>query len=238
MDNRHGMDNRPIEEPKNERIVKKTGMYISLFICIAALILGFWSAVNRTAKLSAKGAVTTANYSQIVKEVERRQTDVTADNTEQTNSPTVNTPTESPTVSPTADFFVIPVGGETVKGYSASELQYSKTYKDWRIHTGVDIAAAKGTEVHSAGNGTVLAVYEDDLLGNVVKIDHGNDIIAFYCGLNSPTVKVGQVVEVGQTLGGIGDIPCESVDETHMHFAVTVKEEWADPIAALGITEY
>ena len=76
------------------------------------------------------------------------------------------------------------------------------------------------------------------MLGNCVKIDHGNNIIAYYCGLNNATVKKGDVVEVGKTIGGIGEITDESADEYHLHFAVQKDDKWVDPIKTLKITNY
>ena len=52
--------------------------------------------------------------------------------------------------------FSMPVQGEIIKNYSDKELQYSATYGDMRIHTGIDIACEDGTSVSAAGSGSVL----------------------------------------------------------------------------------
>lgn len=235
------MDNKPIEETKKEKNIKRAGMYISLFVCIATLIIGFWSAYNRTSKLNSSMNTTAAQNSQqtnAVKQAQNPQTDITAQTTVKATLSTAAKTTQSETVSPTATFFTMPVGGEIIKNYSDTDLQYSKTYKDWRLHCALDIAAEKGTQVHASGNGKVTNVYEDSLLGNVVEIDHGNGIVAYYCGLNSALVKVGQTVEVGKTIGGIGEIPSESSDAMHLHFAVKVNGKTQNPVKALNLNNY
>lgn len=231
------MDNRPIESSKSERIARKTGMYISLLICVAALIIGFWSAINRTSRLSAGNYGATNTSAAQIKQAGAQQTSIAAKTEVEssTSASTFATATEQATINPTATFFAMPVGGSIIKDYSESELKYSNTYKDWRLHTGVDIAAKKGTQVHAAGNGKITEVTDDKLLGSTVVIDHGNGIVASYSGLLKPLVKVGQIVEAGTTIGGIGEVPCESLDEAHMHLSVTVNGKTANPIEALSL---
>lgn len=236
------MDNRPIESSKSERIARKTGMYVSLLICMAALIIGFWSAINRTSRLSANNVGITHTSSAQIQQAGAQQTSVAAKTeAESTKAPTsaktAENTTEKATINPTATFFAMPVGGNIIKDYSEKELKYSNTYKDWRLHTGIDIAAKKGTQVHAAGNGKVTEVTDDKLLGSTVVIDHGNGIVASYSGLLKPLVKVGQIIEAGTTIGGIGEVPSESLDEAHLHFAVKVNGKTANPIEALNLGE-
>lgn len=234
------MSNKRVEQTKADRIAKKTGLYVSLFICIVALLLGFWSAVNRTTKLASQNVTAirteekTTEKATVKEKIVYENEQTTQKQTEKATASKKGTTTKNAVAS----FFVMPVGGEVIKGFSDSKLQYSKTYLDWRIHKAVDIAASKGTKVYTSGNGKVLDVYEDSLLGNCVKIDHGNNIIAYYCGLNNATVKKGDVVEVGKTIGGIGEITDESADEYHLHFAVQKDDKWVDPIKTLKITNY
>lgn len=117
-----------------------------------------------------------------------------------------------------AAFFIKPVLGEIIKNFSDTELQYSMTYGDMRLHKALDIAADEGTPVTASGEGKVTAVYTDPLMGSTVEIDHGNGITAKYCGLNPvPTVKEGDTVDSSTQLGTIDVIPCESVEQRHLH---------------------
>lgn len=134
---------------------------------------------------------------------------------------TPDKPTESETETAggtVAAFFIRPVLGETLKDFSDTELQYSMTYNDMRLHKALDIAAAAGTPVTACGEGKVTDVYTNALWGTVVEIDHGNNVTVKYCGLNgSPSVKKGDVVDSSTQIGAVDVIPCESVEPRHLH---------------------
>ncbi len=127
-------------------------------------------------------------------------------------------PETEETAAPVAGFFINPVMGEIIKDFSDTELQYSMTLCDMRLHKGVDISADEGIPVVAAGAGVVKSVGLDSMLGTVVEIDHGNGITAKYCGLNDqPAVKVGDEVDSSKQIGVIGVIPSESVEQRHLH---------------------
>lgn len=128
-------------------------------------------------------------------------------------------PEESEQVAaPVASFFINPVLGEVIKGYSDTELQYSLTMKDMRMHKAVDIAADVGTPVVAAGEGTVTDIIKDAMYGTTVVIDHGNGIVVKYCGLsNALFVSKGDTVDSTKQIGVVDIIPCESVEQRHLH---------------------
>ena len=138
-------------------------------------------------------------------------------------------------VTPTADFFVMPLTGEILLDYSESELQYSTTFHDWRIHSGIDIKGKIGDTIKSAGDGTVTAVYNDSKWGQVVQINHGNGIVASYCGLDTAEVSVGDTVKVNQQLGKLGTVPCESLEDTHLHLSMTKSDTVVSPLSIIGM---
>lgn len=122
------------------------------------------------------------------------------------------------TAAPVAAFFVNPVLGDVLKGFSDTELQYSITMRDMRLHKAVDLTADIGTPVIAAGAGTVTAVEKGAFYGVTVEIDHGNGITAKYCGLNAePCVKVGDEVDTSTQIGAVDTVPCESVEQHHLH---------------------
>ena len=117
-----------------------------------------------------------------------------------------------------ATFFIYPVLGDVIKDFSDTELQFSVTMQDMRLHKAIDIAADAGTPILASGSGVVQKVYKDTLLGTCVEIDHGNGIVARYCGLNEkPCVNEGDEVDSSTRLGDVGVIPCESVEQRHLH---------------------
>jgi hypothetical protein len=102
-----------------------------------------------------------------------------------------NEPYSSETVSEEAKVlnFIFPVDGKISKNYSETELQYSATYGDMRLHTGIDIACEKGASVKAMEEGRVVSVEENTSFGTVITVDHGNGITAKYCGIENVTVK-------------------------------------------------
>ncbi len=139
------------------------------------------------------------------------------------------------TVTQAAGFFVYPVTGEIIKDFSDTKLQYSLTYNDWRMHRAVDIKAPKGESINAAGDGTVIDIYDDAQYGKTVEINHGNDVVAIYSGLDQVTVAVGDVLAVNMQIGTLGKIPCESVETSHLHFAVKKGDEYISPLSIIGV---
>ncbi len=133
--------------------------------------------------------------------------------------------------APVSDFFVWPVSGEIENPYSVTALIYSRTMRDWRTHEGIDIAAAMGTQVKAATGGIVTEVYDDELYGMTVVIDHGNGLSSRYSNLaDIPTVAVGDAVDVGAVIGSIGDTAlCETGEVTHLHFEMIKDGTSVDP---------
>lgn len=143
----------------------------------------------------------------------------------------------TPAVSPVAPRLIVsPLEGETVAAFSVETLQYDRTLDDWRTHDGVDIAAEAGTLVLAACSGTVRRVWQDDLLGCAVLLDHGDGHETLYANLSEETVVAeGEYVTAGQALGAVGDTALsESALPAHLHFAVTLNGECIDPEAFLN----
>lgn len=94
-------------------------------------------------------------------------------------------------------------------------------YGDIRFHYGLDIGVDEGTPVVSPAAGTVLAVYWNDAVGNVVEIDHGGGVKTRYCHLqtNSVYASEGEPVTAGQTFARSGNTGYSSTGG-HLHFEV------------------
>ena len=120
------------------------------------------------------------------------------------------------------------------KVFSADAPLYSETMRDWRLHTGVDYAGRDAQTVKAAARGTITAVENDPLWGEIIVIDHGVGVISRYCGVTA-TVRVGHEVDAGDAIGTLSGVPCESEQSTHLHFEMTVDGQPIDPVAALAI---
>lgn len=136
--------------------------------------------------------------------------------------------------APAVTVYTMPVQGEILKGFSDTELQYSETYKDMRIHTGTDIACERGTAVSACADGHVIDVSESATDGTTVKIDHGNGVVTSYSALESVKVKSGNSVSAGDIIGTVGEMPCECADKSHLHLEAVKNGKTADPIKILG----
>ena len=74
-----------------------------------------------------------------------------------------------------------------------------------RPHYGLDIAAATGTPVITPVKGIVSLINSDMFYsGGTIIIDHGLGLSSTFIHLSKVSVKVGQVVEQGDTIGLIG----------------------------------
>ena len=128
--------------------------------------------------------------------------------------------------------FVWPVAGDIISDYSIEVLAFDKTMGDWRTHPAVDVSAEIGTKVLSAAEGTVCDIYEDEMYGTTVVIDHGNGLKSYCSNLAKvPTVAVGDKVSMGDTIGSVGDTAlAETGIVTHLHFQMTLNDEYVDPV--------
>ncbi|HWQ77734.1 MAG TPA: peptidoglycan DD-metalloendopeptidase family protein [Anaerovoracaceae bacterium] len=96
-----------------------------------------------------------------------------------------------------------------------------------KLHTGMDIGAASGTNVLAANGGTVIKAEWNNSYGNVVMIDHGEKIVTLYAHNSKLLVKNGDVVSQGQVIALVG----ATGDATgpHIHFEVRVDGQYKNP---------
>ena len=141
---------------------------------------------------------------------------------------------EDPKV-PTAAFFVWPVNGEVRVPFSIDELVFSNTMEDWRVHTGADISGSLGTLVNAIGAGIVDDIYDDEMMGNTVVINHGNETYSVYRNLaETLKVSIGDTVSAGQVIGAIGETAeMESAETPHLHLEVIRSGAQIDPLDIL-----
>ncbi len=105
------------------------------------------------------------------------------------------------------------------------------SYSDGSRHWGIDIVrtdvTTKGSPFRAAQGGEVIIAYNDGNwnygFGNYCVIDHGDGTQTLYAHAKSLTVKKGDVVQKGETIGYIGDTG--NVTGPHLHFEVRVKSK-------------
>jgi stage II sporulation protein Q len=113
--------------------------------------------------------------------------------------------------------------------------------------TGLGIAHPEGEsfDVVASLSGTVSEVKEDPLLGNVVALDHTDDVVTYYASLGEMTVQAGDDVEQGDVIGTAGKNLYGQDNGTHVHFEirkdgqeVNPEEFFNQPVASLNsVTE-
>lgn len=107
-----------------------------------------------------------------------------------------------------------------------SIIYYSDTYLQ---SSGVSYSSGESFDVVSILDGTVSSVSENDLLGNIVEIDHGNGIIGYYQSLNDVVVKNGDPVVQGQTLGKSGFSNIAKDLNDHLNFELSINGKLVNP---------
>lgn len=134
--------------------------------------------------------------------------------------------------------FVLPVSGKLSKSHDAEMQVFSNTMQDYRVHLGLDICAEEGAQVCAAADGTVVEVWEDDLMGQCVAVSHSGDAISVYKNLSFTVpegIAAGAEVKAGDAIGYVGDTAMvELADESHLHFEMTVGGIQVDPLDYFG----
>ena len=117
-----------------------------------------------------------------------------------------------------------PVHGKIVESFGK---QRNAKFSTVTFNNGLKIAAAPGTEVHSVFAGTVLFSQWFKGYGNLVILDHGNRVFSLYGNLKSPAVAVGDRVNAGQAIAGVGE--SEDAQSGYLYFEVRQDNKPEDP---------
>jgi murein DD-endopeptidase MepM/ murein hydrolase activator NlpD len=102
-------------------------------------------------------------------------------------------------------------------------------------HTGVDIAAPRGTPVMAAASGVVTLTGEHFFAGKSVYIDHGHDIFSMYFHLDSIAVQADQTIARGDIIGHVG--ATGRATGPHLHWGVRIQGTPIDPFSLLTLFE-
>lgn len=97
-----------------------------------------------------------------------------------------------------------------------------------KMHNGIDVSAPSGARLVAAGKGTVISAGARGGYGNCVMIDHGDGLVSVYAHMSRISVRAGQAVASGATIGAVGSTGLST--GPHLHFEVRVNGEPVNPM--------
>jgi murein DD-endopeptidase MepM/ murein hydrolase activator NlpD len=103
------------------------------------------------------------------------------------------------------------------------------------MHEGIDFLAELGSDVSSAAAGVVQFAGFHPQYGNMIDIDHGNDLVTRYAHLSKLLVKEGDVVQRGRRIALSGSTGRST--GPHLHFEVRFRGVAQNPAKFLQITK-
>jgi murein DD-endopeptidase MepM/ murein hydrolase activator NlpD len=95
------------------------------------------------------------------------------------------------------------------------------------LHTGLDFPAELATPILAAAGGIVVTEEFHGSYGNMLEVDHGNNLITRYAHASRLLVKKGDVVKRGQKVAEVGNTGRST--GPHLHFEVLVDGVFQDP---------
>ena len=245
------------EKSKNSR-KEKIGFFTAFSVCLVAVGLALWSTYSSIGGFE-DANVTEPTYEAVyptqaagneVQGVTEEETQVDAQ--DYTSSVYEENPQQTDTQSPEAysgdneslqtvlqvnASLIYPIESGTVMKEYSEDAVYNETMGEYRAHTGVDFRAQDGDDVLAMADGTVEKVYTDELYGNVIEVKNGNFSV-FYFGVSDTIYCTeGDRVGRGDIIAKVGEIPCESADESHIHIEVRVGEKTIDPMMIISSEE-
>jgi murein DD-endopeptidase MepM/ murein hydrolase activator NlpD len=95
------------------------------------------------------------------------------------------------------------------------------------LHTGLDFQAVTGTPIYAAAGGVVIVQEYHSAYGNMIEIDHGNNIVTRYAHASKTFVQSGDLIKRGQKIAEVGSTGRST--GPHLHFEVLVNGSFQDP---------
>ena len=97
------------------------------------------------------------------------------------------------------------------------------------VHKGIDIAKDLGEDVSAALEGEVIyAGYNNGGYGNLIILQHNNNMKTYYAHLSNIYVSVGEIVKKNDLIGAIGSTGNST--GPHLHFELRVDNNPVNPI--------
>ena len=98
-------------------------------------------------------------------------------------------------------------------------------------HSGLDIAAEKGTPIIAPAAGIVINTGDYFFNGKTIFLDHGQGLITMYCHMEEISIEEGDFVNVNDMLGTVGS--SGRVTGAHLHWSVILNNTTVEPLLFL-----
>lgn len=134
-----------------------------------------------------------------------------------------------------------------IKPFTNEQVQIGKSYYDYKAesasqeksityydgsyiqNSGIDYTLQEVFDIVAVLDGTITDIKQDELLGNIVEIKHGNDYVSTYQSLSEVSVKKGDNVTQGQVIGKSGTNKLDKEIGNHLHFELYTNGQVVDP---------
>ncbi len=116
---------------------------------------------------------------------------------------------------------VLPVSGRITSRFGVSSSIRSGA------HTGLDIACSEGTAIKAVAKGKVIFAQYNGPYGNLVKIDHGNNVETWYAHCSKIYANVGDIVKPGDVIAAVGTTGNST--GSHLHLEIRIKGVAVNP---------
>jgi murein DD-endopeptidase MepM/ murein hydrolase activator NlpD len=127
------------------------------------------------------------------------------------------------------DEFVLPTDGRVLSGYGIRKDPATGAHA---FHSGIDLAAPEGSEIHPSRGGLVVFSGTKEGFGNTVEIKHDNDYVSRYANNKVNLVRAGERVDSSDIIALVGKGTAQG--EPHLHFELMVEGFSVNPVDVLN----
>jgi murein DD-endopeptidase MepM/ murein hydrolase activator NlpD len=126
--------------------------------------------------------------------------------------------------------FIIPVEGKIAGSFGLRRIMNGQARSP---HSGEDINAPKGTEVHATNEGVVALVGNFFFSGKSVVLDHGLGLYSMYFHLDEVDVAEGTKIRKGAVVGKVG--ATGRATGPHLHWGTRINGARVNPFSIVNI---
>lgn len=160
----------------------------------------------------------------------KKEEEANKNNNSSSESSSNNSSSSSGTGSTSSSGYIFPL---STSGYSYYSSKYGYRVHPisgvYKFHSGIDLAASKGTAIYAIADGVVtVSRYDESGYGHWIEIKHADGTLSRYAHANERYVSVGTKVKQGQTIAAVGRTG--TATGHHLHFEIWKKGSTVNPI--------